>query len=208
MKRTISTLVLLTILLLLSVSALAQDDATAVPTDDVPAATQEATALETEQAIATQEVVVIVTQTPEQSPTPTLTPTPEMTAVAGTGGDDGDTGGTDNAGSNDPLYFLAIGVLIVVLAFGMLDRWTNYQLSKKAISQIPPEWLPFIQKGIETAQKVGYEKAGSLVQGTPQKWDDNLLNEQMKNAGWEFYTAADGVQHARKIVAPAVSPQG
>lgn len=201
--------VLLVILLMITFPVMSQDDATEEPTD-VSAETAEPTAAATEEAIATQEVVVIVTITPAESPTPTLTPTPEMTAVAGTGGDDGGTGGTDNAGSNDPLYFLAVGVLIVVLAFGMLDRWTNYQLSQKAISQIPPEWLPFIQKGIETAQKVGYEKAGGLVSGTPQKWDDNLLDEQMKNAGWEFYIdPATGNRHARKIVAlPAVSPQG
>lgn len=207
MKRLIALFV---ILLMMSLPVFGQDSSTAVPTEDVPAETAEPTAAATDEAIATQDVIIIVTQTPAESPTPTLTPTPEMTAVAGTGGDDGDGNTGDNSGASDPLYFLAVGVLIVVLAFGMLDRWTNYQLSQKAISQIPPEWLPFIQKGIETAQKVGYERAAALVQGTPQKWDDNLLNEQMKNAGWEFYTTADGVQNARKIVTspPAVSPQG
>lgn len=208
MKRYALFALLILFILMMTIPVMSQDDSTAVPTEDVPAATLEAAP--TEEAVATQEIVVIVTITPAESPTPTLTPTPEMTAVAGTGGD-GTGGEGDNAGSSDPLYFLAVGVLLVVLAFGMIDRWTNYQLSQKAISQIPPEWMPFIQKGLETAQKVGYERAGSLVQGTPQKWDDNLLDEQMKNAGWEFYIAADGVQHARKIVSttpPAVAPQG
>lgn len=205
MKRLIALFALLILFALMTTVAVYAQD-TPVPTDEISAETAEPTALATDEAAGTQEVIIIVTQTPENSPTPTLTPTPEMTAVPGTGGDgDGGTGGTGDtvppAGMNPDLVF--VGLVLLSLIFGLADKFSNYTLSKKLAEAIPADWQPVIEQGANTARRIVYERAGAFADSTESPVDNNLLNEEMKRAGWEFYTAADGVQHARKIVTPA-----
>lgn len=167
---------LLTIMLLLSVSALAQDDATAVPTEDVPAETLEATAdaLETEQVIATQEVVVIVTQTPEQSPTPTLTPTPEMTATAtaGTGGNSG-SGGSET-GSSGSVIVIVISLLTLVLGGGtLISMITNFRkdaagvAATEALGKSVPQELAMELVKLARGLKEGAEIAIEALDNIP-----------------------------------------
>lgn len=176
MKRYALIFALLTILLLLTVSALAQDDATAVPTEDVPAETLEATAdaLETEQVIATQEVVVIVTQTPEQSPTPTLTPTPEMTATAtaGTGGNSG-SGGSET-GSSGSVIVIVISILTLVLGGGTLvSMITNFRkdaagvAATEALGKSVPQEVAMELVRLLSAAKEGAEIAIEALDNIP-----------------------------------------
>lgn len=86
MKHKFVLLAILILLLGAGITALAQDTDTPVPSDE-PAATLDVSPAATDEVVdtaepaVTQEVIIIVTQTPAESPTPTLTPTPEMTAT-------------------------------------------------------------------------------------------------------------------------------
>lgn len=141
MKR-LTVLLAILIMLLFTVPALAQDDSTAVPTEDVPAATLEAAP--TEEAVATQEIVVIVTITPAESPTPTLTPTPEMTAVAGTGGDDGGTGETSESSPFANLGWVLFLFTASALAFVLVTWMRELRKSAAAGDQNSKNLLAFV----------------------------------------------------------------
>lgn len=193
---------LLAILLLIAIPVMSQDE-TAVPTDEV-SVTQDDTPTEeiaqvTEEApVATQEVVIIITPTPEFSPTPEPEAT-QIVIVIDTGGGDGTGAGGDvpRAGMDPNLVF--VGIVLLSLIYGLADRFTNYKLSKDLAKAIPPEWMPTIEMGVNTARRIVYERAGSFADSTESPMDNNLLDEDMKRAGWEFYIdPATGERHARK----------
>jgi len=200
-KSLLFSLLLLFVLLFASVMPLLAQDATAVPTEESTGGMDEgpgdddALGDETPGANLTDETTPeVVTATPQA--------TPIVIIVTQPAGGSGGTGGTGNSGSSDPIYPIVLVVIVGLFALSAVDRWQNYKLSKAAISQIPAEWLPVIMQGLQTAQRQLYERAGVLVSGTSGVWDDNLLNEEMKRAGWEFYIdPTTGEQHARKITA-------
>lgn len=133
MKRTISTLVLLTILLLLTVSALAQDDATAVPTDsDVPAETQEVVPTEEPTSeLASATPLPTGTPLPTATDLPTLTPVPDFTPTP-LPADDG-TGGNGGSVSGGSVLLVVIGVLMVFSAGGnVVTMIANFRKDRAA----------------------------------------------------------------------------
>lgn len=131
MKRKLIVLFLLfALLLLFASSALAQD----ASSTEEPAATLEVVPSQEVEPTSepTQEVIIIVTQTPENSPTPTLTPTPEMTAtaVAGTGnGGDGSTGETETGSS----VFANVG-------------WVAFLFTLSALAFVLVTWIRELRK--------------------------------------------------------------
>lgn len=181
--------------LFVSLPILAQDADTDTPTPEV-AATQEATAFGTDEATPapTAEVTAeVVTATPQATPiviiitqapdVPPVEPPPAPTTPS------------------DPMYIIIFAVVIGLFALSAVDRWTNYKLSQTAISQVPADYRPWVIQGAETLQRQVYERANEFAKGTTgTQWDDNILNEEMKRAGWEFYIGADGAEHARKAV--------
>lgn len=184
---------LFALLLILTLPVFGQDDSTAEPTD--------APALETEQVIATV--------TPSDFVTPTGSPEPEETAVVidinvdvtdSTDGEGSTETPSPSTGMNPDLVFM--GLVLVLLVYGMADKFSNYRLSKELAQAIPADWKPVIEQGANTARRIVYERAGAFADSTEGTFDNNLLDEDMKRAGWEFYVV-DGVRHARKIVAPA-----
>lgn len=196
MKKILVTTLILVMALLIALPALAQNP--------------------TEEAAATAQVTAEPTATATLEATRTLEP--EATAVVidinvdvtdgtgdtgSTGGTTGDSGGDVPSRGMDP-NLVFIGVVLLSLIFGMADRFTNYRLSKDLGKSIPADWQPAIEMGLNTARRIVYERAGAFADSTESTFDNNLLDEDMKRAGWEFYIdPATGERHARKRPEPA-----
>lgn len=219
-------LILLAIVLTLAITppAFGQDE-TPTPTDtDEPAETQEAAATEeptselasatplpTLTALPTGTPLPTATELPTLTTVPDYTPTPVPTGGDDTGGDGGDDGddGSVPASAVNGIYILVLTFIVAATALALMDRYTGYNLSKTAQSQLPPEWAAAIIKLAETGQKRAFEIADAETRKTEAKWDEAALEEAMRLVNWEFFIdPATSARHARKRIeaAPGTNP--
>lgn len=107
-----------------------------------------------------------------------------------------------STGMNPDMVF--VGIVLLFLVFGLADKFSNYRLSKELAAAVPADWKPALDQFATTGRRIVYERAGDFADSTESPIDNNLLDEQMKNDGWEFYIdAATGERHARKRLVTA-----
>lgn len=210
MEKSMKRIIMILLLAIIAIYPIMAQDATPTEEVDLTAqATVEAGDVTIVPDPTDEPTLEVATETPGDfiTPTPdeTQVPAPVPTETGGDGG--GDTGGGGSGGGMDP-NMVFIGLVLLLLVYTLLNQFTGYKLGKELAKAVPPEWLPVIQHGTVTAQRLIYERAAQFADSTETPIDNNLLDHQMKLNGWEFYIDPETKERRARQKPAAVAQSG